>query len=458
MAELVILHTNDLHSHVEHWPRIAQWLRQQKAAATARGAAVLIMDDGDAMDREHPLTEATAGHFNVDLLNAAGYDAVTIGNNEGVGNSHQALEALYADAQFPVALANLFEEDGTRPAWAKPVVYKTTDDGTRVAIIGFTAPYFLSYSPNGWQVRPVEAVLPDLLQTIGGTYDVLVCLSHLGLPADRYLAEHYPQINVIVGGHTHHLLPDGEWCHQTLLTAAGKHGQHVGKITLLLDAMHHLTASKAETTAFEDLPPVADEADQTRAWREKGIAKLAAQPVAKLPHAYAIAYDRPSPLLTLGLEAVAEAGGTQAAMLNAGLFLQPLKAGVVTKADLHAMLPHAMHLMTITLRGADLWRLVMEGEKNRRFLEHFHLIGMSFRGKVFGELAWRQLQVTPKRQVLYCGKPLELTQTYTLTGLDHYLFIPFFPTIEIVGDNHLLFPRFLRDVFGDYLAKHFPLA
>ncbi len=95
-----------------------------RAAEQAQGASVLAFDDGDAMDRSVPLTEATDGQINIQLLNEIGYDAVTIGNNEGVGNPHAVLEHLYDHANFPVALANLFEPDGTRPRWAKPVVMK----------------------------------------------------------------------------------------------------------------------------------------------------------------------------------------------------------------------------------------------------------------------------------------------------------------------------------------------
>lgn len=42
------------------------------------------------MDRWHPLSEATNGQENILLMNEVGYDAATIGNNEGVGNSKKS--------------------------------------------------------------------------------------------------------------------------------------------------------------------------------------------------------------------------------------------------------------------------------------------------------------------------------------------------------------------------------
>ena len=84
MEKLVILHTNDLHSHFENWPKIRRFMLGTRAAEQAQGASVLAFDDGDAMDRSVPLTEATDGQINIQLLNEIGYDAVTIGNNEGM--------------------------------------------------------------------------------------------------------------------------------------------------------------------------------------------------------------------------------------------------------------------------------------------------------------------------------------------------------------------------------------
>ncbi len=81
--KITILHTNDLHSHFENWPKIRRYLLTERQRYIAAGHTVLTFDIGDAMDRAHPLTEATNGQRNVSLMNEIGYDAVTIGNNEG---------------------------------------------------------------------------------------------------------------------------------------------------------------------------------------------------------------------------------------------------------------------------------------------------------------------------------------------------------------------------------------
>src|SRR5699024_4353351 len=85
--------------------------------------------------------------------------------------------------------------------------------------------------------------------------DMIVLLSHLGIYEDRTIAKEFPEIDVIIGGHTHHLLEQGEYVGQTLLAAAGKFCTHVGEVQLVWDhRQNKLSHCKAETTATESLP------------------------------------------------------------------------------------------------------------------------------------------------------------------------------------------------------------
>ncbi|KRM24436.1 bifunctional metallophosphatase/5'-nucleotidase [Latilactobacillus graminis] len=459
METIHILHTNDLHSHFENWPRIRRFLLAHQTAYRKQGATVLTFDIGDAMDRSHPLTEVTNGQINTELLNQIGYDGVTIGNNEGVGNSHTDLEHLYDHANFPIILANLYEQKKhERPQFAEPNRILTTDKGTRVAVIALTAPFFLTYRPNGWEPTTVSEELPRQLAGLQGQYDVLIVLSHLGLTTDKWLAKHFPEIDVICGAHTHHLLEEGLVINQTLLTAAEKYGHYIGDITIELDDHHQITDKRARTILTTDLPVAKTDAAEIAGYLETGHAKLAAQKVANLPHSFKINAIGESEMMTVGLKAIEEATGTEAAVLNTGLFLQDLQAGIVTKDDLQTQLPHPMHLIKVTLKGYDLWRMVLEMEKNRLFLRKFPIKGMSFRGKIFGDIVYDGIAVDRKlRRVFWQGQEIDPAGSYTLTTVDHYLFIPFFPTIEIVGETEIVFPDFLRNAVAKYLSKHYPL-
>lgn len=453
-----ILHTNDLHSHLENWPKIRRFFKTQEIADQKAGTEVLKFDIGDAEDRSHPLTEATKGQINIDLLNEIGYDGATIGNNEGIGNSHDQLVHLYDRANFDVLLANIYTDEGKRPDFAKPYKIITTVKGTKIGVIGLTAPFFLTYRPNHWEPQLVQDALPPLIKTLAPTCDVLILLSHLGINMDRYIAKHFPEIQVIIGGHSHHLLPKGEQHGTTMITAAGKWGEYIGEIQLSLDAAHHLTQTKATVQKTADLPENTSDQAEIDGYLTRGHQLLRADKIARIPETLKYDFYKPTNMMQVALKALEAKGQTQAAILNQGLFLKDLPAGLVTMDDLHQQMPHPMHLLNVTLRGYDLWRLIMEMEKNRFFLRGFPIRGMSFRGRVFGELVYDGIEVEPgTRRVLWHGEELNPEETYTITTLDHYLLIPFFPTIEIVGDNELLYPEFLRQVVGDYLKTQYPV-
>ena len=107
MEKIHIFYTNDWHSHFAYWPRMQAYIQQRKASYEQQGDTVLLCDVGDHMDRSSIFTEATQGKGNVALLNDAGYDVVTIGNNEGITLSFANLTALYEQATFDVVVANL---------------------------------------------------------------------------------------------------------------------------------------------------------------------------------------------------------------------------------------------------------------------------------------------------------------------------------------------------------------
>lgn len=459
MEHLTILHTNDLHSHFENWPRIRRYLLTTQAQKRAAGQTVLTFDLGDHVDTAHPLSEATNGQANVQLMNQIGYDGVTIGNNEGLGFMRPQLDHLYDHANFSVILGNLHQPGTDRlPDWACDHRLIVTAAGTRVLVLGLTAPYTLTYPLAGWD--PIQAVpaLTTLLARYAPQADVCVLLSHLGFNVDQKLARRFPQLDVIIGSHTHHLLVHGERVNHSLLAAAGKYGQYIGQITLTLDEQHRIQTAQAAVVATATLPAQAVDATEIHDLTALGESILTEQRVADLPVTLEANPTGHPQLVREGLHAIAEYAGTQAAVLNAGLFLRDLPRGVITQNQIHQMLPHSMHVMTVTLDGYNLWRLVQEFEQARRFLRKFPQKGMGFRGKIFGELNYLGLAYDgPTRQVTWRGEPLSPLKHYRLAVVDHYLFIPFFPTLAIMGHNQILYDDLLREVFAQYLSRHYPL-
>ncbi|EGO9261852.1 5'-nucleotidase C-terminal domain-containing protein [Enterococcus faecalis] len=459
MEEIVLFHTNDLHSHFENWPKIRRLVKAKRSLYQKEGKTVVTIDLGDFSDRCHPLTEATDGRANVAIMNTLAYDLVTIGNNEGIGNSKKQLEHLYDQSTFEVVLANLEDpKTQTLPDFCQAYKIMTTKEGTKLGFIGLTAPFPLTYNPNGWTIKQVEAVLPQLITEVAPQCDVLILLSHLGIDTDFMIAANYPEIQVILGSHTHHLFKDGEKINHVQLAAAGKYGQYIGEVHLFVDDDTKQVTSYAKTMETASLEEQATDAKEIAGYLTEGHRLLQAQQIAQIPETLSTDLRQPHAFITVALKALKEAGQTEAAVLNNGLFLADLPEGIINADQLHEALPHPMHLIKVTLKGSDMSRLIREMEKSRQFLRKFPIRGMGFRGKIFGELCYDGIRFERNSQtVFWQGKPIQPEQKYTLTTVDHFQFVPFFPTIELVGEVEFLFPDVLITVVANYLHAHYPI-
>ncbi|EOS7715165.1 metallophosphoesterase [Enterococcus hirae] len=460
MEKIVLLHTNDLHSHLENWPKIRRFIEQKKRENEKKeNTTTITVDLGDFVDRWHPLSEATDGQANVELMNNVGYDAVTIGNNEGVGNAKDQLNHLYDQANFDILLDNLFDKHLLQPPkWAKKYKIIETPQQTKIGLLALTAPFPLTYSPNGWDIRNPYDILPELVEELRPKVDILVLMSHLGIQDDRQIAQELPSIDVILGSHTHHLLIDGQIVNGVQLAAAGKYGQYVGEVHLTVDEHKNIIQKSARAIPTETMTTFIEDEQESQDYLTKGHELLAAKKVAKLPYDLSVDIFSEHSFIYEALETVKYRGQTQGAMLNSGLFLTGLPAGLINQDQLHTALPHPMHLLNVTLKGSDLIRLVLEIEKNRAFLRNYPIRGMGFRGKIFGQVIYSGISYDAvNHQVHWLNQPIDNERRYTFTTVNHFMFVPFFPTIEIAGENEFLFPEFIRSVVGEYLNAHYPI-
>src|SRR5699024_6604014 len=249
--------TNDLHSYFEHWPKVMTYFNRKRYECEQKKESFWLFDIGDHMDRVHPVTEATMGKANVSLLNEAGYDFATLGNNEGVTLAQDDLFHLYDEADFEVVCSNLHCTQTENPPWLQSSSIVQSKQGIRVGIIGLTARFNPYYHLLGWHADEVHATIEAQLEVLANQTDVIVLMSHLGINEDERIAREFPQIDVIMGGHTHHLLRTGEEVNQTLITAAGKHCSFVGEVIITYD--HHLESIVTKEAYTSDITHLEDD-------------------------------------------------------------------------------------------------------------------------------------------------------------------------------------------------------
>lgn len=234
-----LAHFSDCHSHFDGAPmsfspvgeglwrtqcggyaRILTRLTQLRAKAAAAGQRFLFLHGGDSFQGSLYFNRFK-GRANADLLAMLAPDAMVLGNHEfDLGNG--PLVEFLRQLDFPVLAANL--DNSQEPAdtplglWDIPHLYdahqpwhRRVIDGVPFALLGITLAQMAAIANPDPHTRfhAVADTLTRVLREIKreGIHHI-VLLSHLGLDQDKLLAERFPELSLIIGGHTHSLLGD----------------------------------------------------------------------------------------------------------------------------------------------------------------------------------------------------------------------------------------------------------
>ncbi|PCD81677.1 bifunctional metallophosphatase/5'-nucleotidase [Lysinibacillus fusiformis] len=452
LEKIHIFHTNDLHSHFKYWPRMQSYVKAERNNLARIGETSYLFDVGDHLDRSNIYTEATIGKGNVQLLNEAEYDVVTIGNNEGITLSHNELFHLYDDANFDVVVGNIDAVNGRNPAWLKPYVVLTTEKGTKLGIIAATAMFDVYYEALNWQLVEARSTLLRLAHQLRKEVDIVLCLSHLGITEDELLAEECPEIDVIFGSHTHHVLPEGKLVNGVLLTGGGKFGQYTGHLVIEYDKKMRKIVEKKDTLIHnKDLPNIQNEQQIVQSLEDEGI-RILDTPVFTTEKSYNKEWFHYSQLSDLFAHAILEKSNADCALFNAGIFLDGLPKGNVTALDVHRIFPHPINLCTIELSVTEIKEIYMQS-KNEEW-PYIELKGLGFRGVIFGKMLTYGFSMNDNRQLLINGKLADNNHIYKLVTLDLFTFGYFYPSFKYAKKQYIL-PEFLRNIMIDYGQSFF---
>jgi 5'-nucleotidase len=258
-APLTILQINDVYSTVPvdgagGLARVAT-LKQQLAAA---GATTLMLLAGDFLSSSVAST-IFKGEQMVAALNAAGLDVATLGNHEFDFGADILLQRM-AEARWQWVVANVIDRTTGKPVGgAAPYIVRTF--GTlKVGIIGLTSTEGASGDrvPRIEISDPMRAAARYLPMIRREGVDVIVALTHLTFDEDRELAQRFPEIDLIVGGHEH--FPITATVNRTLISKAGSEAKFVARIDVAKRAgaveRHHELIPV--TSALPDDPTTAE--------------------------------------------------------------------------------------------------------------------------------------------------------------------------------------------------------
>lgn len=260
IKHITILHTNDVHSHIDPFP--ADDPRNPNMGGVARRATlietirqenpnVLLLDAGDIFQGT-PYFNYYGGELEFKLMSMMKYDLSTIGNHD-FDNGVDGLAAQMPHASFEFVSANYDFKNTSMDGFVKP--FKIFNkDGIKIGVFGLGIELQglvdkKMYKETVWQ-NPVETT-QEMVRILKkeNKCDLVICLSHLGYKygkedsnkiSDLKLAELTKDIDLIIGGHTHTFLDkptivknaEGK---DVLVNQVGCYGINLGRIDFYFD-------------------------------------------------------------------------------------------------------------------------------------------------------------------------------------------------------------------------------
>lgn len=264
---ITILHTNDVHSHLEAFPASHSKFPNRGGASKRKfyfdqvrneNTNTLILDAGDSFQGT-PYFNFYGGELEFKTMSKLGYHATTIGNHEfdnGVDNIAAQLE----HANFDLISSNYDVENTLLDGLVKPhQIYEV--DEVKIGVFGLGIELNGLVSKDLYKeteyLDPIE-IAQDQVRLLRNeeNCDLVICLSHLGYSYesdkidDLKLAKKTAGIDLIIGGHTHTFLDEPTQVEnfegqKVLVNQVGWAGLNVGRIDFYLNKSEVTHTSKA---------------------------------------------------------------------------------------------------------------------------------------------------------------------------------------------------------------------
>ncbi|SCZ77553.1 bifunctional metallophosphatase/5'-nucleotidase [Pseudobutyrivibrio xylanivorans] len=213
-GKTLIIHSNDVHGAIDKYSQLAALRNELKA----RGADVILTDAGD-FSQGTPYVSSTKGMYAINMMNAMGYDVVTLGNHE-FDYGYAQLKYNLSNAKFKVVCADVVDAKGKNLFDANTVF--TTPSGLKIGFFGLETPETQT-KVNPATIKGVKFLSKSDIYTCAQAQvealkaqgvDLVVCLSHLGVDEESAPDGHRSVdmlanttgIDLVIDGHSHTLM------------------------------------------------------------------------------------------------------------------------------------------------------------------------------------------------------------------------------------------------------------
>jgi 5'-nucleotidase / UDP-sugar diphosphatase len=365
-VQLRILYVNDFHGFAESYQPVGS---PEKLGGIANLAGevnrlrmerpTLLLAAGD-MIQGHPWANLFEGKSSIEVMNAMDFSAMVLGNHE-FDFGQKILSKRMQDARFPILAANIQGMPGLQPYVLKNIA------GLKIAIIGLIT----EETPTTTHPKNVEGLefnsmldsIQKVLQALENKPDLVIVLSHLGLPADRRLAESVNGIQVIVGGHTHTRVESPMKINETLIVQAWEHAKVLGILDLTIQdrKVIRYEGRLAAVRPGMTNPDTAVEEIVNR--YEKQAAAILDEVIgeAEVDLSGKGSRSQETNLGNMVADILRQETGADIALINGGGLRADILKGPIRMKDLLSVLPFSNHPVVLRVKGEELYEIFKYG-------------------------------------------------------------------------------------------------
>lgn len=342
-------------------------VKKIRAEAAQEGATVLVLSAGD-INTGAPESNMFMAKPDIEAMNSIGYEAMVVGNHEFDVTADELAEQQ-RQAKFPFLGANIKRADGSDAF--DPYIIKDVQ-GKKIAIVGLTTAETPNMSSElnrvglNWE-DPVNSQ-SKLIKQLKKENDMVIALSHLGFfhdeeagkkyPGDITLAKANPEIDVIIGGHSHTELPDGVKQGKTSIFQAKESGMFLGRVDVDLSGPTPKVMGSKLIPVKNVIPDkqVAALLDnylrQAKSVLDEKVGKLKG----KMPGGRGTIKIDDNPLGNFVAESHKRFTHADIGISNARSMRTGLDAGEITMRDLTAVSPFKNTVTYVELSADELWK------------------------------------------------------------------------------------------------------
>jgi 5'-nucleotidase len=431
-APLTILQINDVYQTlpVNGLGGLARVATMKRALAAAGRTPVLILA-GDFLSPS-VASGVFKGEQMIAALNAAGLDFATLGNHEFDFGDDVLIQRMH-EAKFQWLVANVIDTKTSKPiGGAEPFVVRTYG-ALKVGYIGLclnSREISFEKLTHTRFIDPLEAAAAYVPQVKRAGANVIVMVTHLSIADDQRLADRFPEIDLIIGGHEH--FPITVTQNRTLISKAGSDARNVARVDVnrrpngTLDRFFELVPM---TSAIADEPQTAAVITSYESRLGKELEVVVGSTRVPLDGESVRIRARETNLGNFAADAMRADAGTDVAIINSGSIRgdKVYPAGPMTRRTMIEIHPFGNVICTLAMQG-------------RAILETLNIAVSRLPAAAgqFPQISGMTMTVDPRgppedrvHDVLINGQPLDPNRTYTVATLDFLL---------TGGDNYSLLP------------------